>query len=466
MRRFSMILVGCVMVLWATPVMAQLPAGVVPPEGAAKIGVAAAVHGTVQISAGGSVGQVVQSGRPIFLGDVVTTDAQGHLQILLLDETVFTIGPNSSIVIDRFVYDPATSTGKVGARVLKGVFRFVTGKIAKKNPKDMEVNLPSGTIGIRGTIVAGQVEGDFSRVVLLGPGPANNAGEPPGQIVVSNVIEGVTHEVTVTRPSFGTEVGGVNQIPTPPVQIPAAQLDALTASLEAPLPPGSPEGPPPVFPSGQAAPSPSEQAGQRTAEGLKSLAHMRGLTDVAQFLAKDQKQVAQDTVSLINKVADGITTKEQLRNIETGTFHYSFVGGLGSFTQTIKNGSPADIQGTATVHINIDFGARQLGPNVGPNTSRYTLNTVANGGDINFTGNLGGNPASFAAGTGNAVFSFSSGSVTDSAELRNVNGVVAGRMLFSATFNNEGTVGFSSRDVGSTNGNIAINREPGATPPP
>ena len=466
MRRFSMILVGCMMVLWAAnSAMAQLPAGVMPPGGSSQIGVTAAVKGTVKIATGSSVGQVVESGRPIFLGDVVSTDAQSHLQILLLDETVFTIGPNSSMVIDRFVYDPATSTGKVGARVLKGIFRFVTGKIAKKNPKDMEVKLPSGTIGIRGTIVAGRVEGDSSRIVLLGPGPANNTDEPPGQIVVSNVVEGVTHEVTVTRPSFGTEIGGVNEIPTPPIQIPAAQLEALTASLEPSLPAVS-ESPPPPPPGGEAGVSPSEQAGQRTAEGLKSLIHMRGLADVAQFLAKDQKQAAQDTVTQINRVADGITTREQLRQIQTGIFHYSFVGLPGSFVQTVKNGSPVNIQGTATAHFNIDFGARLLGPNIGANTSRYILDTLANGGDIHFEGHPGDSPISFATGTGNLTLHFSSGDVSDSGELRNLNGLVAGQALFSATFDNTGTVGFSSRDVGSTNGNLVMNRESGATPPP
>src|SRR5581483_7297571 len=97
---------------------------------------------------------IIGSGQPLYLNDAVTTDAQGRLQVLLLDETVFTIGPNSSMVLDSFVYDPNGSS-KLSARILKGVFRFVTGKIAKKRPSDMEVKMPVGVIGIRGTIVAG-----------------------------------------------------------------------------------------------------------------------------------------------------------------------------------------------------------------------------------------------------------------------------------------------------------------------
>src|SRR5258708_4230703 len=95
-----------------------------------RIGSAGAVAGRVQATApaAGAVGRVIGSGQPLYLNDAVTTDAQGRLQVLLLDETVFTIGPNSSMVLDSFIYDP-NGASKLSARILKGVFRFVTGKI-------------------------------------------------------------------------------------------------------------------------------------------------------------------------------------------------------------------------------------------------------------------------------------------------------------------------------------------------
>ncbi len=221
---------------WAQPI---LPAGIpsAAPEGAVRVGVAAAVKGTVEITPPGAVGRIAASGQPIFMGDAVTTNAQGVLQILLLDETAFTIGPNSAIVIDEFVYDPATSAGKISARVVKGTFRFVTGKIAKKKPEDMEVKLPSGTIGIRGTIVAGFVQGESAKVVLLGPGPRNNTGDPPGRIVVSNMANGKLQEVALTRPGFGTEIKGVGAVPSPPAQVPEAELNTLLSVFLSPPPP-------------------------------------------------------------------------------------------------------------------------------------------------------------------------------------------------------------------------------------
>ena len=187
-----------------------------------QIGVVAAVFGTVEVASGPqAVGRIVQSGAPIHLGDVIKTDGKGRLQILLLDETTFTIGPNSAIVIDEFVYDPSTSAGKVNAHVVEGVFRFVTGKIAHQNPENMKVSLPSGTIGVRGTRVEGRVNSDQTALVVLrGPGP-NTLTNRPGSIVVTGDLAGGGDSggVLVSRVDYGTRVSpGVP--PTPAFAVP------------------------------------------------------------------------------------------------------------------------------------------------------------------------------------------------------------------------------------------------------
>ena len=62
-----------------------------------------------------------QAPKTIYLGDEIihnqkiTTDAKGLLQILLADGTSFTVGPNSSLTINSFVYDPDAGTAKVVA---------------------------------------------------------------------------------------------------------------------------------------------------------------------------------------------------------------------------------------------------------------------------------------------------------------------------------------------------------------
>lgn len=195
------------------------------------VGVVAAAHGSVQISKSGEVGRVAGSGEPIYLGDEVSTDAKGQLQIMLLDETVFTIGPNSSIVIDTFVYDPATHDGKIDARVMKGVFRFITGQIAHKKPSNVEVKLPTGSVGVRGTIFYGKIEGDSSLILLLGPGEKNNTGHRQGRIIVSNEVNGKSVETEVKKSGFGTFIQGENIAPTAAFEVPRQQVDQMIAAV-------------------------------------------------------------------------------------------------------------------------------------------------------------------------------------------------------------------------------------------
>ena len=176
-----------------------------PALAAEQAGVSAAVTGTVELTrlAGNVVGHKVASGEDIFLNDEIASGANSGMQVLLLDETVFTIGPESAILIDDFVYDPQTGSGEVSAQVVKGVFRFVTGRVAARNPEAMNVKLPAGSIGIRGTMVGGIVRPDGSATVfLLGAGPLNDLEAKPGAIVVTNA--GVSE--WIRTPSWGVEL--------------------------------------------------------------------------------------------------------------------------------------------------------------------------------------------------------------------------------------------------------------------
>ena len=193
-----------------------------------QAGVSAAVRGEVTLARAQAVGRAVVSGEGVFLQDKIRSGDRSGMQILLLDETTFTIGPESEIEVDEFVYDPTTGTGKLSARVAKGVFRFVSGKIAKEQPSNMNVALSSGNIGIRGTMVAGMVNSvtRASLVVLLGEGPDSVSGDPAGSIDVCNA-GACTH---VERPGFGVRIEGVEARPSPAFRV---ADDAVHSILQA-----------------------------------------------------------------------------------------------------------------------------------------------------------------------------------------------------------------------------------------
>ena len=322
---------------------AQLPA-----VGLTWIGAAAAVRGLVNAMApGATVGRVVQSGKPLYLNDHVTTDAAGRLQVLLLDQTVFTVGPNSDMVLDEFVYDPATDKGKVTARITKGVFRFVTGKVARKDPASMKVNLPVGTIGIRGTIAAGQVSGQGATVILLGPGSQNNANENPGAVFVFNA----NGRVDLTQPGFGTTLGPGGP-PTSPVDM-SAQLQQLLGALG-----GPPSGGPHAAATGDSGTSATHAAGQATAAGGLLAGTAGDVLNLSNSANATQQGAAQTSAETGSDIADGLSTWDQVRSVQTGTGYYQGTGDYSCSGGACAKGMT--VAGGLNFAMNVDFAARAI----------------------------------------------------------------------------------------------------------
>jgi hypothetical protein len=110
------------------------------------------------------------AGKRFEFGDRLTTGPAGRAHILLPDETIFTLGPDSDMVIDDFIYDPATGKNTITATVAKGAFRFVTGKVQRQ--RDLNVKIAVGTIGIRGTDIEFNQSPDGSGYVKLYSGQA------------------------------------------------------------------------------------------------------------------------------------------------------------------------------------------------------------------------------------------------------------------------------------------------------
>ena len=90
---------------------------------------------------------VLEKASPIYSGDRITTDNIGNAQIKFRDDTKLVVGPNSTLVIDAFVFNKNDTARQVSISALKGAFRFISGK----SPKDVyRITTPTATIGIRG----------------------------------------------------------------------------------------------------------------------------------------------------------------------------------------------------------------------------------------------------------------------------------------------------------------------------
>ena len=141
-----MIRSSLVLALLASSILSQASLAQVP----TKVGVAAAVNQQVTGTPPASPSRTVEIGNDVFHRERLVTNAQGQAQMLFVDGSAFTVGPDSDLVLDEFVYDPTTGTGKLAATAAKGLVRFVGGKLSKSQP--VTITTPTATIGIRGGI--------------------------------------------------------------------------------------------------------------------------------------------------------------------------------------------------------------------------------------------------------------------------------------------------------------------------
>ena len=121
------------------------------PALAAKAGVTAAVNPQALGTPSGGGVRTIVLGEDVLTNEKIDTTGGGLVQILLADGTTFTVGPNSSLTIDKFVYDPDANTAQVTASLAKGVFRFIGGRTSKTDG-GVTINTPVGTVGIRGAV--------------------------------------------------------------------------------------------------------------------------------------------------------------------------------------------------------------------------------------------------------------------------------------------------------------------------
>ena len=364
------------MKMLAVLLLAPLAAAAAPVAAPLNIGVASAVRGAVRASAPGAAGRVVETGKPVYSRDKVTTGPEGKLQILLLDQTSFTIGANSELELDEFVFDPATNAGKVSAKIVKGAFRFVTGKVARRDPSSMQVATPVGTIGIRGTMTAGTVGADQATIVLHGPGPENNADEKSGGITVKNDM-GSTE---IDKDGWGVTVKA-GEAPSKPFELSPGQLEGILNAVGS-----TPKGDAKDDTAG--GDSTDKSSGQDTAKGKENAGDAFALLDASQG---DTSRFASQQFG-----APTAATWDQVRGIPGGTGKYS---GSAAYYFCPAGTCGTTVAGTMNFAMDIDFGARTVGggssslslPGASGATGNIsTLNYAGLTGDAKFTPSFSG----------------------------------------------------------------------------
>ena len=163
-------------------------------------------------------------GTGLEMQDAITTQ-NGAWQLQFVDNTRVDVTEHSRMVIDEFIYDPASGTGSLNMRATLGAVRYASGQIAKNSRQRVNIATPTATIGVRGTdffMIVDEIGG--SMITLL------PSCDTSGACVVGEIsVESDAGQVIMNQAFQTTIVPSRMSAPAKPIilELPADQLRAM-----------------------------------------------------------------------------------------------------------------------------------------------------------------------------------------------------------------------------------------------
>ncbi len=200
-------------------VFALLATLALPAAAQQRVGVSSAVNPAVSGTLPGREMKRLVIGEDVVFNERISTGPDGQTQILFVDESALSIGANSDMTIDEFVFDPKTGTGTQALSATRGIFRYVGGKLSKQ-ATPVTLRTPSATIGIRGGVFLLDIgaNGQIEVIFLYGKG-----------LTVTG-LGGVTE--TIRRPGYMIVVSGKGAAPSSPTPADPGLLARFLAGLD------------------------------------------------------------------------------------------------------------------------------------------------------------------------------------------------------------------------------------------
>jgi hypothetical protein len=182
-----------------------------------RVGVNSAVNPNVSGLPPGAPSRQLVLGGDVVFKERITTNLEGQTQVLFLDKSAMTVGPNSDVTIDEFVYDPNTGSGKLAMSAAHGVMRFIGGKLSK-NGNAVSLLTPTGVLAVRGGIFLAAIGSQGTDVTFL-YGDGLTVSNPAGTQLL-------------TRPGYMVTVANRNMPPSEPRPAPPGATAALLSQLD------------------------------------------------------------------------------------------------------------------------------------------------------------------------------------------------------------------------------------------
>lgn len=154
------------------------------------------------------VARPLSKGDTVFEGDEVRAASGSHAQLVMSDQALLAVRPDSSVRIDAYVYRGGEAAGERALmELLKGGMRSVTGAIGYRNKDDYRIRTRTHLIGIRGTDHETFVteQGTYSRVTVGGTYLQSADGRldlTPGQVGFASLLPGIAPSRLERTPEF------------------------------------------------------------------------------------------------------------------------------------------------------------------------------------------------------------------------------------------------------------------------
>ena len=116
----------------------------------AAIGQVKSAAGEATVLRGG-VSQKLAAGDRVFQSDVIATGPDGSVGITFADNSMMSLGPDSRLSLDQFVFDTTTHEGAFDSSLSSGTLAVKSGQIVKQTPEAMKIRTPGALLGVRGT---------------------------------------------------------------------------------------------------------------------------------------------------------------------------------------------------------------------------------------------------------------------------------------------------------------------------
>ena len=134
-----------------TTLAAFLALGLSPAYGdEAWIGQIKVVQGDAFVRRAGSL-LPATIGERVQQSDTLITGRDGALGVTFADDSLLSIGPDSTLDLVKFSFNATTWEGQFASRLEKGTLAAKSGRLVKQTPESMTVSTPSAVLAVRGT---------------------------------------------------------------------------------------------------------------------------------------------------------------------------------------------------------------------------------------------------------------------------------------------------------------------------